>query len=124
MHARGALPRNRVHIHKPRPAANHALNAAQDLAQIKGRCAAVIHAQQIQIGVPQALEQVAPIVTAIFRSVFLQLQQGLKQAVKGRALQRVAHGYVDVLVGQMVQHGHEQGAVCKHDRRGKPVRRC
>ena len=122
MHARGALPRNLVHIHKPRPAADHALNAAQDLAQIKGRRTAIIHAQQVQIGMPQALEQVAPVVAAIFRPVFLQLQQGLKQSVKGRTLQRVAHGHVDVLVGQMVQHRHEQGAVCEHDRRGKPVR--
>ena len=44
----------------------------------------------------------------------LQAQQGVQQTVEGRAGQGIAHGQVDVFVRQMVQHGHEQGAVRQH----------
>ena len=122
-------------VHKARARADVVLQTAQGLAQGRPRdrhrsaiapdsgVRASLRragggAQQIKVGVAQTPQQGSPVVAAIRIAGFLQAQQGIQQAVEGGALQRIAHGDVHILVRQVVQHRHKQGAVRQYHGRG------
>ena len=74
--------------------------------------------EHAQIGVAQAGQQIAPVEKPVLVPSFMQAEQAVQQVEEGRTIQRIAHGDVDFLVRQMVQHGQQKVAVGQEDGRG------
>ena len=103
--------------HQAPAAADAALQAAQQVPQGLSRACfpAGGGLQHAQIRVAQAGQQVPPVKEPVPVPAFMQAEEAVQQMEDGRALQGIAHGDVDVLVRQVVQHGQQEVAVGQQD---------
>ena len=107
--------------HQTPAAADAAFQTAQQGAQGLSRACFPFGSgglQHAQIGMAQAGQQMPPVKEPVLVPAFMQAEQAVQQMEKGRAVQGIAHGDVDFLVRQVMQHGQQKVTVGQQDGRG------